>query len=130
MLVILRALGDEIRLRILGAIFVRPRNVSNLVKVLDVSQPDVSHHLRRLREAGLIEGERKGRQIWYGLAKHPSREAKLLLASLREVWGVGSSIEADPGWMSTKHPQERPRKVPRKAPRKAPKKSEIEDYLL
>jgi ArsR family transcriptional regulator len=33
----------------------------------DVSQPTVSHHLKVLREAGWIEGERRGTWIWYAL---------------------------------------------------------------
>ena len=33
----------------------------------DVSQPTVSHHLKVLREAGWIEGERRGKWIWYSL---------------------------------------------------------------
>ncbi len=33
----------------------------------DLSQPTVSHHLRVLREAGLIRGERRGTWIWYRL---------------------------------------------------------------
>ena len=33
----------------------------------DLSQPTVSHHLRVLREAGLVHGERRGTWIWYRL---------------------------------------------------------------
>jgi ArsR family transcriptional regulator len=123
LLAILRALGDEMRLRILRALFEKPRNVSELVNVLDVSQPDVSHHLRRLREAGLVEGKREGRRIRYEIVEDPSREARLMLNGLREAlgFGTGSSPEA-----ADREPVRRDRV--RKARR--PEPGEMEDYLL
>jgi len=64
---ILRAMGDETRLRILRALLVGQKCVGELVDVLETSQPHVSHHLRILRQAGLVEGVREGQRICYRL---------------------------------------------------------------
>jgi ArsR family transcriptional regulator len=122
LLTILRALGDEMRLRILRALFEKPRNVSELVNVLDVSQPDVSHHLRRLREAGLVEGKRKGRRICYAIVENPSREARLMLNGLREALGYGRSSSREAAdWEPARDRVSKSRR---------PASGEMEDYLL
>jgi DNA-binding transcriptional ArsR family regulator len=64
---ILRAMGDETRLRILRILLVGQKCVGELVDVLGASQPHVSHHLRILRQAGLVEGVREGQRICYRL---------------------------------------------------------------
>ncbi|MGH7165119.1 MAG: ArsR/SmtB family transcription factor [Nitrospiraceae bacterium] len=62
---VLRALGDETRLRILESLLVEEKCVSDMVKEIRKAQPHVSHHLRILRDAGLIEGVREGKRICY-----------------------------------------------------------------
>jgi ArsR family transcriptional regulator len=65
---LLGALADPVRLSI-----VRQLSASEEVCACDfdacasVSQPTVSHHLRILREAGVVRGERRGTWIWYSL---------------------------------------------------------------
>jgi ArsR family transcriptional regulator len=41
--------------------------VCNLTEPLDLTQPTISHHLKKLAEAGLINGERRGTWVWYSL---------------------------------------------------------------
>ena len=41
--------------------------VCDFVEPLGKSQPTVSHHLRILSEAGLVQGEKRGRWVWYSL---------------------------------------------------------------
>ncbi|MGH9049630.1 MAG: ArsR/SmtB family transcription factor [Acidimicrobiia bacterium] len=62
-----KVLGDPARLRLLSLIAATPGGACtcDLVEPLGRSQPTVSHHLKALREAGLIEGERVGAWIWY-----------------------------------------------------------------
>ncbi|WHZ24413.1 MAG: hypothetical protein OJF47_003525 [Nitrospira sp.] len=62
---LLRALGDKTRLRILESLLTHEQCVTDLVSELQKSQPHVSHHLRILRHAGLIEGIREGQRICY-----------------------------------------------------------------
>ena len=56
-----------------------------LVEPIGRSQPTVSHHLKVLREAGLVEGERRGTWVWYRVV--PER-----LAELRDLLSVSPSV--------------------------------------
>jgi ArsR family transcriptional regulator len=56
-----------------------------------LSQPTVSHHLRVLREAGLVHGERRGTWIWYRL---DPAVAERLAAIAGELGGAGSARPA------------------------------------
>ena len=64
-----RALADPTRLRVLSRITSAPDGEICVCDItggeFDVSGPTISHHLRVLREAGLIEGERRGTWIYY-----------------------------------------------------------------
>lgn len=74
------ALADPMRLRIVSMLLAAPEGSAcgcDLEGPLGLSQPTVSHHLKVLREAGIIEGERKGRWIHY----------RVVLARLEEIAG-------------------------------------------
>ncbi|MCK4512755.1 winged helix-turn-helix transcriptional regulator [bacterium] len=58
-------LGDATRLRVLFAILDARKNVSQIVAELELAQPQVSYHLRRLKDAGLAVEEKDGRWVWY-----------------------------------------------------------------
>jgi ArsR family transcriptional regulator, arsenate/arsenite/antimonite-responsive transcriptional repressor len=62
-----KVLADPARLRVLSLIAAAPDGVCacELVEPIGRSQPTVSHHLKALREAGLVESERRGPWIWY-----------------------------------------------------------------
>ncbi|MBS0153822.1 MAG: winged helix-turn-helix transcriptional regulator [Nitrospira sp.] len=62
---VLKALGDETRLRILESLLIGGKCVTDLVQELGCSQPHASHHLRILRDSGLVEGHRFGKQVCY-----------------------------------------------------------------
>ena len=62
---VLKALGDETRLRILEFLLLGEKCVTDLVQELKCSQPHASHHLRILRDSGLVEGHRDGKQVCY-----------------------------------------------------------------
>ena len=67
---VLAALGDPVRLRMISMLAAAPEGSvcgCDLEEPLELSQPTVSHHLKVLREAGLIEGERRGRWIHYSV---------------------------------------------------------------
>lgn len=62
----LKALADPVRLRLYSRIAAAPGSVCVCeIQDVGVSQPTVSHHLRKLREAGLIESERRGSWVHY-----------------------------------------------------------------
>ncbi|NJD18994.1 MAG: metalloregulator ArsR/SmtB family transcription factor [Gemmatimonadetes bacterium] len=66
-LTLLSALADEKRLRIVEILRGGERCVCHIQPALDISQPLLSHHLRVLREAGLVRDRRQGRWIHYAL---------------------------------------------------------------
>lgn len=63
-----RLLGDPTRLRILLFCLHMPKAVGDIADSLGVSQTLVSHHLRLLRGARLVRGERQSRQVFYKVA--------------------------------------------------------------
>ncbi|MDB6022686.1 MAG: winged helix-turn-helix transcriptional regulator [Pedosphaera sp.] len=66
-IVALKALGEETRLRILRLLFKEPLGVNEISQRLKVSQYNVSKHLRVMREAGLLETEKLGKQRLYSV---------------------------------------------------------------
>jgi ArsR family transcriptional regulator len=65
---LLQAAADPTRLSILRQLSASgPVCACDLTACCEVSQPTVSHHLKVLREAGWISGERRGTWIWYSL---------------------------------------------------------------
>ena len=71
-----KSLSDENRLRILLCVSNRKKSVSRIVEELNLSQPLVSHHLKELKRALLVNVEREGPFIHYELAD--SRILKIL----------------------------------------------------
>jgi ArsR family transcriptional regulator len=64
-----RALADPVRVQILGVLRDHDEDVCQceLQPLFDVSQPTLSHHLRKLGDAGLVRTERRGRWAWYSI---------------------------------------------------------------
>jgi ArsR family transcriptional regulator len=62
-----RALADETRQEIMRLCCCTWISVKDIVDALHVTQPTVSHHLAVLREAGLVQIRRRGRQTFYQL---------------------------------------------------------------
>ena len=78
---VFKALGDPVRLRLLSMVAAQGEVCScHLQEPLGKSQPTISHHTRVLVEAGLIEGEKRGKWTWWRVV--PER-----LATLRQALG-------------------------------------------
>jgi ArsR family transcriptional regulator len=68
----LQVLADPARLRLVSIIAAQPDGeacVCNLTGPLGLSQPTVSHHLKKLHEAGILEREQRGRWVFYALRR-------------------------------------------------------------
>lgn len=66
--VVFKALGDPVRLRLLSMIASRRGGevcVCEMTPAFELSQPTISHHLKLLRQAGLIDCERRGTWVYY-----------------------------------------------------------------
>ena len=64
---IFSALADETRLKIVKRLSEQECSVEELVQLLGIAQSTTSHHLRVLKEAGLIQGDKRGRSVYYSL---------------------------------------------------------------
>ncbi len=62
-----KALADETRQKIMSLCCCGWLSVSEIVDALHVSKPTVSHHLSILKEAGLVNSRREGKQVFYAL---------------------------------------------------------------
>ncbi len=93
-----KALSDSVRLRIVTQLAARAElNVSELVEALEVSQPLISWHLRRLEKVGLVKVRRKGRQAYCSLNRGRLRrylqEFAEVLGEAGQQMGNGSAKE-------------------------------------
>jgi ArsR family transcriptional regulator len=78
---VFRALADPARVRIVNVLATsgEPVCVCNLVEPLGLSQPTVSHHLRKLMDAGLVAREERGRWAYYSLRPESVRTLTALV---------------------------------------------------
>lgn len=64
----LKALADPVRVQLMSRLLAEPGTgicTCDLAPAVGLSEATVSHHLRQLREAGLVEGTRSGPNVWY-----------------------------------------------------------------
>jgi ArsR family transcriptional regulator len=79
----LKVLADPARLRLLGLIQAQPEGeacVCHLTQPLGLSQPTVSHHLKVLHDAGLLEREKRGSWVYYRFVPEGLKELRAALA--------------------------------------------------
>ncbi|WP_410575551.1 ArsR/SmtB family transcription factor [Amycolatopsis sp. cmx-4-61] len=83
-----KALGDPVRLRLLSLITSAGGEscVCDLTAAFDLSGPTISHHLKVLREAGLVTSERRGTWVYY----RPRSETLSQLSGLLAIPGLAS----------------------------------------
>lgn len=77
-----KALGDPVRLRLASLIASHEGGeacVCDLTDAFDLSGPTISHHLKVLREAGLISGERRGTWVYYRIQPDALRRLSAVL---------------------------------------------------
>ena len=81
---VFKALGDPVRLRLVSLIGAHQGGevcVCELTTAFDLTQPTISHHLRVLREAGIIGCERRGTWVYYWLMRATLDHMAALLAA-------------------------------------------------
>uniref|UniRef100_UPI003F49A9BE metalloregulator ArsR/SmtB family transcription factor n=1 Tax=Nonomuraea sp. CA-252377 TaxID=3240003 RepID=UPI003F49A9BE len=85
--VMLKAVADPVRLRLLSMIGSHAGGeacVCDLTDAFDLTAPTISHHLRVLRTAGLIDGERRGTWVYYRIIPQTVNRLGALFAPLAE----------------------------------------------
>ena len=82
----LTALAEPNRLRIVELLRAGPRAVGEIGDKLHLYQPQVSKHLRVLRDYGLVDVQARAQQRLYGLRAAPLRELNEWLERFRNIW--------------------------------------------
>ena len=82
-----KALGDPARVRIMNVLSTSGEAVCvcELIKPLGLSQPTVSHHMKKLLDVGLVDREQRGKWAYFSLR----RDAVEKLAAVADLKGVG-----------------------------------------
>jgi DNA-binding transcriptional ArsR family regulator len=83
---VFRAIADPTRRKLIELLAAGERPVGELAAEFQMSQPAVSQHLRVLREAGLVDEERRGRFRQYRLTPAPLEEVDGWLHHYRRFW--------------------------------------------
>lgn len=93
---ILGKMGDAKRVQIFWILCHREECVADLSAIVDMSSPAVSHHLKVLKECGLITGRREGKEVYYSMAENEL--TKLLHNVTEEIMAIScpdSAIHPD-----------------------------------
>jgi len=83
---VFRHLGDPTRVRIFWLLCHREECVINISAMLEMSSPAVSHHLRPLKDSGLILCRREGKEVYYRAAD--TMESRLLHRMIEEMMKI------------------------------------------
>jgi ArsR family transcriptional regulator len=89
----LKALADPVRLQLFSAIASHAGGeacVCDISAGLEVSQPTVSHHLKVLRDAGLLTSERRASWVYYAVAPDALASLSVLLGAATDTVGVSA----------------------------------------
>jgi ArsR family transcriptional regulator, arsenate/arsenite/antimonite-responsive transcriptional repressor len=83
-----KALGDPARVRIMNALATSGKAVCvcELIEPLGLSQPTVSHHMRKLLDVGLVDREQRGKWAYFSLR----RDAVEKLSAVADLKGAGA----------------------------------------
>lgn len=87
---LLKAMANEHRLLILCQLVGRERSVSELVRLIGLSQSALSQHLARLRRDQLVRTRRQAQQIFYSLA---SPEVEAIIATLYHLYCAETDLD-------------------------------------
>jgi len=74
-----KGIGNKSRYRILEALMKGQKTVGELVRIVELSQPAVSQHLKTLKGSGLVVDERRGQEVYYSV------NAQYLLGLLKNL---------------------------------------------
>ena len=83
---VFRQVGDPTRVRIFWLLCHCEECVTNIAALLGMTSPAVSHHLRSLKEAGLLVTRREGKEVYYRASE--DRESQLLHQMIEQVMQI------------------------------------------
>jgi predicted transcriptional regulator len=99
-LTMMKALADESRLTLVQLVNGRELTVGELAERVALTEPTVSHHLSKLREAGLVTLRMAGTQRFYRVNQSGLGKFKTLAAHIEELTTEEEPIESDNEWIA------------------------------
>lgn len=99
-LFMLKALADESRLALLRLLSANECTVGDLARKIELGEPTVSHHLAKLREAGLVTLRMAGNQRYYRLNATGLARFKKLAAEIEQTPPAAEPEAADDSWIA------------------------------
>lgn len=88
---VFHALSDPTRIRVLLQLRQGERCVCELCDVTEAAQSRLSFHLKVLRDAGLLEGRKEGRWMYYAVKEEELEKAQKVIEALVPAEGAGAS---------------------------------------
>ncbi len=98
-LYMLKALADESRLTLFRLMHEREYAVGDLAEHISLSEPTVSHHLAKLREAGLVTLRMAGNQRFYRVNERGLAKFKQLAAEIEQTPPQPETVVSDEAWI-------------------------------
>jgi ArsR family transcriptional regulator, arsenate/arsenite/antimonite-responsive transcriptional repressor len=95
--IILKLVSEDSRLRLLCILRQGEHCVCELMEHVDMSQSLISHHLKDLKDAGVVADEKRGLRVYYSLTKEGRMITDLFLKIQKTPALVGSFIKASKG---------------------------------
>lgn len=99
LLIFLKLLADESRLTLLRLLNQQEYNVGDLAKRIELGEPTVSHHLSKLRQAGLVSLRMEGNQRFYRLNQKGLARFKNLVANIEQFPPAREPAATDERWI-------------------------------
>ena len=83
---VFNAIAEPRRRDILAFLAMEERSVTDIVDALSLGQPSVSKHLKVLRDVGLVDARREGRQIFYRTNPEAMKPLQEFAATFQQMW--------------------------------------------
>lgn len=88
---VFKLISDGSRLRILWLLCHREVSVGYIAEMMDMSNPAVSHHLKLLKQSGLVDSRREGKEVFYRLAD--TEQAELIHRACETMFHITCPTE-------------------------------------
>lgn len=107
LLVALKALSDETRLRILNLLYEKELCVCDIMEALQISQAKASRHLIYLKNAGLVKDRKHAQWVYYAMLRDEQMKFidSLVYDNLRSLEMYGKDMESLNEWLRRKNVQ-------------------------
>ncbi len=110
-LLLLKAVADENRLRMVGLMSERAYTVSEMANVFNLTEPTVSHHVSKLHGAGLLRLKMEGNQRFYSINEKRLATLKAYVNGIEKLPTRAEKIKSDTAWIEALDCNEADKKV-------------------